>query len=126
MDNRGVVRVDIVIPTNAWWVDSFQFGDLGDTTWSFVGKSFLLDVKQNATDTTPMLSCSSAGGTLVVTDTINRILNMLVTDIAIRSAFPSLNGTYKYDLIMVDNSTGERDMLMYGELCVVTGVTVED
>lgn len=122
--NRGLTKVDIEIANNVFWVDAFQFGMPEDQTWNFIGKSFLLDVKNNANNTTPMLACSSMGGTIVVDDVNQRILSMFVTDAVLRATLPV--GSYVYDLIMVDNSTGERDGLMYGDLKVVQGVTGED
>lgn len=128
----AVTVVNIAIENNAWWDDSFQFGTLGDTSWSFVGKKFLLDIKVNAADTVPVLSLNSTpGNTILVTDTTQRILTMNVTDLAIRAALSPTggalsNGSYNYDLIMVDNVSGQRDMLMKGTLTVLQGVTYED
>ena len=129
----GVSRVDIAIPNNVWWVDAFQFGTVGDTSWSFTGKNFLLDIKVKKTDVTPLLALNSTGGTIVVDDAVNRVLHVLVTDLVIRAHLPVTNcqadppvPTYHYDLIMVDIATGERDMLMYGSLAVNQGTTGED
>lgn len=123
MKPRGLTKVDIVIQNNVYWDDAFQYGMPEDQTWNFNGMSFLLDIKQHEDDVNPLLSLNSTGGTIVVADPINRILNMYVTDLTIRAALPL--GQYVYDLIMVNNSTGERDALMYGELFVVQGVTLE-
>jgi hypothetical protein len=118
---RGITRVDLAISTNSWWDDAFQFGDPADVTWNFVGMSFLSGVKRSENDASPLLSCSSAAGTIVVADPINRVLNYLVTDVAVKAALP--DGDYQYDLIMVNNATGQRDVLMYGSLSVETGIT---
>ena len=123
MKPRGLTKVDIVIQNNVYWDDAFQYGMPEDQTWNFNGMSFLLDIKQHEDAVNPLLSLNSTGGTIVVADPINRILNMYVTDLTIRAALPL--GQYVYDLIMVNNSTGERDALMYGELFVVQGVTLE-
>jgi hypothetical protein len=69
--------------------------------------------------------------TILVTDVTQRILTMNLTDTAIRAALSPTggalgNGAYNYDLIMVDNGTGQRDMLMKGTLTVEQGVTIED
>lgn len=129
----GITRVDIVITNNAWWVDAFQFGTLGDTSWSFTNQSFLVDVKAHASDTSPLLALNSSGGAIAVNDAINRILSFNVTDHAVRAALPVTDcdatppvKPYHYDLIMVDGSTGARVVLMYGSLTVLQGVTVED
>jgi hypothetical protein len=129
----AVVRFSI--PNNAWWVDALQFGEQGDTSWSFTGKSFLCDVKANAADTTVLLALTSSGGTptIIVDDAVNRILHFSVTDHAIRAALPvtNCNATppalpYHLDLVMVDNGTGERDLLFTGTVEVTQGVTIED
>src|SRR6185436_5070130 len=99
----SVSEVDLGILDNVFWTDSFVFGTAGDTTWSFNDKHFLSDVKRRITDTEPLLQLTSAGGTLVVGDPVQRILSFYVSDVAIRAALPP--GRYRYDLIMVDNST---------------------
>jgi hypothetical protein len=59
-----------------------------------------------------------------VLDAVARILGFKVTDIVIRQKF-SL-GPYQFDLIMVDDSTGERVPLMSGVMTVEQGITIED
>lgn len=122
---RGVTKVEIEIQSNVFWDDAFQFGLADDQTWNFNGMSFLLDLKLHRSDTNPVLSLSSAAGSIVVTDPINRILNMYVTDHALRAALTP-NTCYEYDLIMSNNSTGQRDCLMYGTVKFDYGVTIED
>ena len=124
MSVHGVTRVNIEIRNNVYWDDAFQFGMPDDFTWSFTGKSFLLDVKAKSSDASALLALSSTGGTIIVDDVSHRRLHMYVTDASIRATLPI--GCYVYDLVMVDNSTGERDALMYGTLSVVQGVTGED
>lgn len=120
----GISKVDIQIANNTWWVDAFQFGFVDDQTWNFTGKTFLLDVKYRTGDVAVLLGCSTGGGQIVTTDAVQRILSMQVTDAVIRATLPP--GCYHYDLIMVTTATGQRDGLMYGELTVVQGVTIED
>lgn len=123
-EKQVCARVEIVILNNAWWVDAFQFGVTGDTSWSFAGVTFLLDVKVNATDAIALLALNTGNGTIITSDIVQRILQMNVNDHAIRSALPA--GDYVYDLIMVTTATGQRDPLMAGPLHVVVGPTVED
>lgn len=137
----AVTIVNISIPNNAWWDDSFQFGTPGDVSWSFTNKTFSLDAKVNASDldTAAVLRLSSAnpggailGNTITVTDVTQRILTMNVTDHQIRASGMSTtggalgNGSYVYDLIMTDNGSGQRDMLMKGTITLEQGVTIED
>ena len=128
----SVSRVDIFLFNNVWWTDAFQYGEQDDTTWSFAGKSFILDVKMTTTDASPLLSLTSTAGLIVVDDPVLRILHMEVDDHTIRNALPVNElanpelDPYVYDLIMVDDTTGERMMLMYGQLEVYQGVTIED
>lgn len=124
MSTSAVTRVDIEIRTNVYWDDAFQYGQPDDFTWDFSGKSFLLDVKSKASDASALLALSSVSGSIVVDDVANRRLHVYVTDHSVRAALPI--GCYVYDLVMVDNFTGQRDALMYGDISVVTGVTVED
>lgn len=122
---RGITKVEIEIQTNVYWDDAFQFGMPDDQTWNFNGMSFLLDLKLHRTDGTAALSLSSAAGSIVVDDPIARILHVYVTDHALRAALQP-NTCYVFDLIMVNSATGQRDALMYGDVKVDYGVTVED
>lgn len=115
---RGT-RVDLDLATNATWDDAFQFGIPGDTSWSFSGVTFLLDVKQ-CKDGPALLALSTGGGTIVTTDVTNRILAMNVPDTSVQALGL---GHFEYDLVMVTTATGVRDILMHGDIHVVGGVT---
>jgi len=122
MSERGITTVDFAIALNRWWSDALQFGLPDDTTWSFTGMSFLMDLKVHSSDTIPVLSLSSAAGSIVVDDPVKRILHFNVTDVALRAVLQA--GTeYHYDLIMVNGVTGERDALCAGHVKVQSGVT---
>jgi hypothetical protein len=125
-----VARVNFAIANNVWWDDALQFGVAGDTSWSFTGKSFLLDIKRTRSDASPLLSVNSTGGKIVVDDVALRILHFLVDDHTIRASLPVTECPtglpYVYDLVMVDTGTGQRDLLMHGTIEVKQGVTVED
>lgn len=115
-------EVDIVIQTNTTWEDAFMFGTTGDTSWSFTGQSFRLDIKGNANDTAALLSLTSASGKIVVADVVQRILRMNVDEAVITAALKV--GTYVYDLIMFDASVpAVRVALMRGEIELSQGVT---
>jgi hypothetical protein len=115
-------RVDIEIANNATFEDAFMFGTTGDTSWSFTGQTFKMDIKANKYDVTPILSLTSAGGTIVVDDVVQRILHFHVPDATILSTLPVAE--YQYDLVMIDGSTPAiRVPLMRGELKVRQGVT---
>ena len=49
-------KVNLVIDNNMTWIDAFQFGTVGDTTWSFTGQNFRLDIKGNRDQTAALLS----------------------------------------------------------------------
>lgn len=119
--------VTIPIKNNVWFLNAFRFGKLGDTSWSFTGKHFLCDLKQDPEQLAADLSLSSLSPSpagLIVLDEVNRILQFNVNDHLIRQKLQP--GPYQYDLIMVDNVTGERDTLMSGTITVFQGVTLED
>ncbi len=122
---RPYTRVDIGVASNSWWDDSFQYGDPEDQTWTLTNKSFYCSIKVNDSVSTPVLvTFSTGGGTILVTDAVNRIITMNVTDIALRAALPSVPYTYVYDLLMVDNVTGQTDVLQYGIFQFSTGMTI--
>ena len=128
MARLPLTRVDIAIANNVWWDDQFQFGDPNEFTWTLNGLTFYLGIKHTFDDVAPFLTYTSAAGLIVVQDPINRILGMLVPDTTIRNGAAGLAalppGKYVYDLIMVANSNGQTDGLMYGELSVDQGVTI--
>lgn len=123
--------VNFAVKTSAWLTDQFRFGVVGDTSWSFTNKYFLCDFKQDPSQSTPDLSLSSqpvAGvniditNGIIVVDVVQRILKFNVTDKQLQDYMQL--GPESYDLIMVDQTTGERDPLMTGVLTVDQGVTL--
>ncbi len=122
MDRLALTRVDMLIDDNLWWTDAFQFGDPTDFTWDFIGTSFYLSIKKHDDDLMPVLALTSNAGQIVVEDTVNRILSMLVPDATIKASLSE--GKYVYDLLMVTNATGQTDGLMYGEIHVAHGITM--
>jgi hypothetical protein len=119
--------VTFSIKNNVWFLNAFRFGVVGDTSWSFTNKDFLCDLKSDPSQTNPDLSLSSTGpspATILVLDPIARVLQFNVEDLVLRNKLSV--GPYQYDLIMVDDTTGERDMLMSGVITVMQGVTLED
>src|SRR6185369_14216067 len=117
-------RVDMVISNNATWEDAFKFGTAGDTSWSFTGQKFFMDVKGTRDDPNALLSLSSDDSTIVVTDAVNRILHFNVDDVDIVAALAVTDNCepYVYDLVMVDNSDSSRVVLMSGKVYVEQGV----
>ncbi len=122
-------RADMVISNNATWEDAFMFGTTGDTSWSFLGKSFFVDIKGTRYDPNALLSLSSAGNDIVVDDNAARVLHFHVDRSVILASLPVTEtdddiDPYVYDLVMVDNVTNERVVLMWGKLIVEQGVTL--
>lgn len=114
-------RVDIAIENNATWLDAFLFGTQGDTSWSFVGQNFRLDVKGNKDQSAALLSLTTGAGTIIVDDVIARILHLNVPETAIVAALEP--GEYIYELVMYDNSSpAVRVPLMGGQLVVLQGI----
>ena len=115
-------KVDIEIVNNATFQDAFMFGTAGDTSWSFSGQTFKMEIKANKFDVTPILTLTSAGGTIVVDDVVQRILHFNVPDATIQASLPIAE--YQYDLVMIDGSTPAiRVPLIRGEIKVRQGVT---
>jgi hypothetical protein len=112
-------KVDLWTDNNVTWIDAFQFGKEGDTTWSFHDKAFELDIQLSPYDTVPLMSLTTANGRIVVDSETMRVLHFDVPAADIQAALRP--GEYVYDLVMVDGST--RIQLMHGTLEVVQGVT---
>lgn len=115
-------RVDMAIANNATWEDAFQFGTAGDTTWSFTGMTFHMDVKASHNDAAALFSLTSLNGRIVVDDPVNRILHLNVDETTLQSALKV--GEFQYDLVMLDGgSPAVRVVLMHGEVQITQGVT---
>ena len=114
--------VNIITPDNATLQDAFQFGTVGDTSWSLAGQSFKMDIKASRDDTAALLELLSSNGTIVVDDVVQRVIHLNVPDATIQASLPC--GEYDYDLIMFDASAPPiRTLLMQGKLTVKRGVT---
>jgi hypothetical protein len=126
-----VAVVNMTIANNETWQFAFQFGAVGDTSWSFVDKDLYCDVKQAAGDDTPLLSMSSLlspDNDLIIRDPVARLMQFNVAPNVVRNQLPvqSTKGTdYVYDLIMVDQVIDNTQRLMTGIVTVINGVTRE-
>lgn len=114
--------VNILASNNVTLQDAFQFGTVGDTSWSFVGQNFKMEVKASRDDVAPLLTLTSAGGTIVVDDAVQRVLHLQLSEAALQAALPV--GEYVYDLVMFDGAVPPvRTLLMQGRFCLNKGVT---
>lgn len=119
---RTIARVDMEIQDNATWQDAFQFGDEDDTTWSLVDEHFIMEVKGTRDDPNPLLTLSTDAGTIVVDDTTLRVIHLQVDDADIQAALAV--GCYVYDLVMYNEATPPRRVVMMGgNVKVCQGVT---
>lgn len=114
--------VNLGVANNGTWLDAFQFGVVGDTTWDLTGQGFTMEVKASRDDVTALLTLSTTDGTIVVDDVTKRIIHFNVDDATIVADLPV--GEYVYDLVMFDGSTPPvRVPLMFGRVAVGQGVT---
>lgn len=109
-------HVDLAADNNGTLSDAFQYGDPTDTTWTLDGCTFAMDVQLTYYDVTPKLSLSSAAGTIVVDDPVQRVIHLHVDPLTL------LPGNYVYDLIMTD-ALGTKTPLQHGQLEICQGVT---
>lgn len=116
--------VNMTVYNNVTWQDAFRFGDEDDTTWSFTGQKFILEVKGNRNDATVLLELKSDDGEIVVDDAVQRVLHINVDYAAIVAALKV--GEYVYDLVMYDTDVpAVRVALMQGKIFVKQGVSGE-
>jgi hypothetical protein len=114
--------VDLQIDDNSTWMDAFQFGTPGDTTWVLTGQSFELDVQLNPYDLVPLLHLDSTSGRIVIDDVVQRVIHFNVNPTDIQANLRP--GVYVYDLVMVSTSAPPiRIPLMHGSLTVTRGIT---
>lgn len=115
-------RVNMITANNGTWQDAFIFGTAGDTTWSFSGQNFRMDIKGNYADEDALLSLTTGDSTIIVDDVVQRILHLNVPEATITGAL--VPGRYFYDLVMYDGSTPPiRIPLMHGEVRITQGIT---
>lgn len=116
-------HVDLAFDNNATWQDAFQFGVTGDTSWNLANQSFSMAVQLTHYDPAPLLLLQSAVGTIIIDDTVQRVIHLNVSDTVVQAALTP--GEYVYDLVMYDNSSPSiRTPLMHGQICLAKGVTV--
>ncbi len=114
--------VNITTSNNVTLQDAFRFGVEGDTTWSFLDMTFECEVKASRDDDTPLATWTSGAGEIVVDDIVQRVLHFNIPPADIVADLPA--AVYVYDLIMISNdATPVRTMLMQGKLTVKRGVT---
>ena len=123
--NATSAFVQFKISNDATWNDAVQFGPLADgTEWSFpAGATFLMDVKRNRYDASPLLQLSTANGRIVNLSNTLRLVQFNVAIADILSSLPP--GDYVYSFIMDDPVTipSQRTQLMHGDVCVGQGPT---
>ena len=150
---RNAARVDISTPSNATFLDAYQFDPppgatgycyggytypgIGGTgpAWNFSGQNFRMDVKGNAGQSAPLLSIDNGvpGSTLVVVDDYaNRILHFNVPENVLNGLTGAtgatgqglIPGDYVYDFVMYSNDNPPvRTVLMGGRFIVTNGIT---
>jgi hypothetical protein len=122
MSTPTSAHVDIYAADNATLTDAIQFGTSGDTSWSFTGQSFRMDIKANVDDAAALLSLTSDAGEIVVDNVTTRLLHFDVPEATLTAALAP--GEYVYDFIMYDASTpAVRIPLMHGKFFLEHGVT---
>jgi hypothetical protein len=120
--NPTSAHVKLFAQNNASFEDAFRFGTEGDTSWSFTGQHFRMDVKGNIDDVTPLFTLSTDNGRIVVDDVVERLLHFNVDDVTLDAAL--IPNDYVYDLVMYDDDSPPiRVVLMHGELKVGRGIT---
>lgn len=114
--------VDIYALNNATLQDAFRFGTAGDTSWSFTGMHFIMEIKASRDDVAPLFTLTDGASEIIVDDAAQRVLHLNVDDNDLRAALPVAE--YVYDLVMFDESAPPiRTVLMQGKFVLKQGVT---
>lgn len=113
--------VDIYQDNKTTLQDAFQFGDPTDTSWNLSNKTFSMAVKASRDDTASLITLTSAGGTIVVDDAVQRVLHLELQPGPLQAALAV--GEYVYDLVMSDTITSDKTLLVQGLLIITQGVT---
>lgn len=114
--------VNICALNNGTLQDAFQFGPATDLSWDLNGQNFKMEIKASRDDTLPLLTLTSAGGSIIVDDPIQRVIHLNLNDTSLQAAVPV--GEYVYDLVMFDGASPPiRTVLMQGKFTLSQGVT---
>lgn len=112
--------VDLVCANTVTFQEALQFG-LPTDTW-VLAPNFKMEIKADRSDPTAIIAFSTALGTIVVDDPVQRTIHFNVAEAAIQAALPV--GEYVYDLVMFDGSAPPiRTLLAQGRFFVTQGVT---
>jgi hypothetical protein len=114
------IHYDIGLDNNTSLSEAWQFWDANDTTWNLNGCSFAMDIQVTYYDLAPKMSLSSAAGTIVVADPVQRVIYLNADSTAVQAALTP--GVYVYDLVMTD-ALGVKTALLHGFVKVSQGVT---
>ena len=82
--------VNLSIDNNGTWMDAFQFGTPGDTTWTLTGQKFEMDIQLNYYDATPKLSLTSTAGKIVIDDVNQRVIHLNVDPATLQAALQQI------------------------------------
>lgn len=132
----AAAHVNIVTLDNETFQDALQLdppdcdcgcaGATGPTgctgpVWT-LGPNLRMDIKRHRSDTSALLSLTSAASQIIIDDPTNRIFHFNVPETTLTAAL--VPGEYVYDFVMYDNSTPPiRTVLMGGEFKLLHGVS---
>lgn len=128
-DTQPSTRVDFTLASNVWWDDALQLGDPDDFTWTLNGTSFYLTITTDDDNLTPLVALSTSilnpltnTPTILIVDAVNRIIQFNATDAQLIPVVPR-GKPYRYDLLMVNNASGQTDAVAHGEIKMHQGIT---
>jgi hypothetical protein len=114
-------HANFTVAKNTTFSDAIQFGEDGDTSWSFTNKTFRMGIKGNFEQSPEVIAFTSAAGEIVVADAAERVLYFNVPPATLQAVL--VPGVYLYDLRMIDTDTAVRTQLLHGEFIFVDAVT---
>lgn len=118
-----IAVVNMTLGDNESLLYSFQLGATSDVSWSLAHKDLYADFKGDAADLVALIQTSTVNSRIVIHDEALRVFSWHVPQAVIEDNLPV--GSYVYDLLMVDQTTGDKQRLMTGKLKIVEGPTKE-
>lgn len=118
-------KVDLRVYENATFQQQFQW-KVNNVPVDITGYTGEMQIRAKATDTAAILTLTTTGGGIQITDPVNGIFTINITDEIAANICPNhvdIKGVYDLRLVAPDQPDGQATMLLFGECLLVAAIT---
>lgn len=118
-------KVDLRVYENATFQQQFQW-KVNNVPVDITGYTGEMQIRAKITDDTPLLTLTTAGGGIIISDPTNGIFVINIADEVsanVCADHVDIKGVYDLRLLAPNQPTGQATMLLYGECLLVAAVT---